>query len=117
MNMIRDIDIRNEISHIFTGSVVLVLRWTLVSLVHEFFHSLTAALLGYQVSFNEIALNSGSDHKRGNDPHTHGSRSYEWIHRTHNIWTCTHISFRIPNPSHGRRDLLKPRMDRLTPIV
>ncbi|NOR47755.1 MAG: hypothetical protein GQ533_06890 [Methanosarcinaceae archaeon] len=60
MNMIRDINIRNEIKHIITGSVVLVLSWTLVSLVHEFFHSLTAAMLGYQISFNEIALNSGS---------------------------------------------------------
>lgn len=71
MNMIRDINIRNEINHIITGSVVLVLSWTLVSLVHEFFHSLTAAMLGYQISFNEIALNSGSMIVKGEMIPTH----------------------------------------------
>lgn len=60
MSIIRDIDIRNEIHHTLIGSIVLTLSWILVSLVHEFFHSLTAVLLGYQVSIKEIALNSGS---------------------------------------------------------
>lgn len=42
------------------GGIILVLSWTLVSLVHEYFHSLTAIALGYDVSIKELAFNSGS---------------------------------------------------------
>lgn len=50
----------DEIINMLVGGIVLVLSWILVSLVHEYFHSLTAMALGYEVSIKELAFNSGS---------------------------------------------------------
>ncbi|MCK5660272.1 MAG: hypothetical protein KAH86_02860, partial [Methanosarcinales archaeon] len=50
----------DEIINMLVGGIVLVLSWILVSLVHEYFHSLTAMALGYDVSIKELAFNSGS---------------------------------------------------------
>lgn len=50
----------DEIINMLVGGIVLVLSWILVSLVHEYFHSLTAIVLGYDVSIKDLAFNSGS---------------------------------------------------------